>query len=124
MLPPFLPPRPQSPTFAKQPCLSVVNFHEAYLNFHLSVLGDDKHRSLLFQFLPFSRGPRMCIGYRFATAEIKVALVKLLSNFHFTFVSEKDSKMLNSDISTISALTLKPFPRLSLKMEHARVKST
>ncbi|XP_065056751.1 cytochrome P450 4C1-like [Rhopilema esculentum] len=86
-------------------------------------IGDDKHRSLLYQFLPFSRGPRMCIGYRFATAEIKVALVKLLSNFQFTFVSEKDSKMLDSDISTISALTLKPFPRLSLRMEHARAKS-
>ncbi|OQR77565.1 cytochrome P450 3A11-like [Tropilaelaps mercedesae] len=41
---------------------------------------DAERPILLEQFMPFGLGPRMCIGMRFATLQIKMALVELLRN--------------------------------------------
>ncbi|KAL6199962.1 hypothetical protein ACLB2K_029744 [Fragaria x ananassa] len=35
-------------------------------------------------FMPFGMGPRMCMGYNFATTEIKIALSKILQRYSFT----------------------------------------
>uniref|UniRef100_A0A1B0GGQ8 Cytochrome n=1 Tax=Lutzomyia longipalpis TaxID=7200 RepID=A0A1B0GGQ8_LUTLO len=39
-------------------------------------------------FLPFGDGPRICIGMRFALAQIKTAIVEIVRNFKFTLSSE------------------------------------
>ena len=61
----------------------------------------------LFQYyyLPFSRGPRMCIGYRFAQMEMKVVLAHLFKNFSF-----KLGKSQSSDVAGIKMLTYRPNP--------------
>ena len=58
-----------------------------------------------YYFMPFSRGPRMCIGYRFAQMEMKVVLAQLLKNFEF-----KLAKSQSPDIGGRNALTYRPFP--------------
>jgi len=39
-----------------------------------------------YTYLPFSAGPRLCVGYHFAMAEIRLALVKILRRFRLTVV--------------------------------------
>ncbi|CAB4009548.1 cytochrome P450 4c21-like [Paramuricea clavata] len=39
-----------------------------------------------FAFLPFSTGPRTCIGYKFALMEIKIVLATLIQDFTFSMI--------------------------------------
>ena len=39
-----------------------------------------------FAFMPFSTGPRICVGYRFALMEIKVVLATLIQKFSFSMI--------------------------------------
>ena len=55
--------------------------------------------------MPFSRGPRMCMGHRFAQLEMKVALATLLQNFEFRL-----GKNQNAEIKGIDAMSLRPHP--------------
>jgi cytochrome P450 len=41
-----------------------------------------------FQYVPFSAGPRSCIGQRFALMEILVVLGTLLSQFSFSLAAK------------------------------------
>lgn len=41
-----------------------------------------------FEFLPFSAGPHMCIGWHFAMQEMKIVLAILLQRFHFSLARE------------------------------------
>eukprot|EP00479_Gromia_sphaerica_P009549 TRINITY_DN405_c0_g1_i4.p1 TRINITY_DN405_c0_g1~~TRINITY_DN405_c0_g1_i4.p1 ORF type:complete len:173 (-),score=39.22 TRINITY_DN405_c0_g1_i4:162-680(-) len=43
--------------------------------------------------IPFTEGPRKCIGYRFALEELKIVLVNLYKNFTFT-ISERTEEPL------------------------------
>jgi len=58
-----------------------------------------------YYFMPFSRGHRMCIGYRFAQMQMKVVLAQLLNNFEF-----KLAKSQSPDIGGRNVLTYRPFP--------------
>jgi cytochrome P450 len=40
-----------------------------------------------YTYLPFSAGPRLCVGYHFAMAEIRLALLKIMKRFRLTVVS-------------------------------------
>ncbi len=54
-----------------------------------------------YQFLPFSDGPRICIGASFAMQEAIIILASLLSRFRFTRVPGRDPK-------PVMILTLRP----------------
>jgi len=58
-----------------------------------------------YYFMPFSRGPRTCIGHRFAQMEMKVVLAQLLKSFEF-----KLAKSQSPDIGGLNAVTYRPYP--------------
>ncbi|CAB3992331.1 cytochrome P450 4c21-like [Paramuricea clavata] len=58
-------------------------------------------------FLPFSNGPRFCIGYRFALMEIKVVVATLIREFSFSMIPGM------SFAGSIS-VTYRPKPNLEL----------
>ena len=66
-----------------------------------------------FTFLPFSTGPRTCVGYRFALMEIKVVLATLIQKFSFSMVPGMSFE------GTIS-VTYKPEPNLELLVRKVR----
>jgi len=53
----------------------------------------DEHenaRTTAFQYLPFSGGPRNCIGQKFALQEVEITLAILLRKIRFVDISPKD----------------------------------
>ena len=61
-------------------CSRILLFSSVFINF-LST--DDQTNILPYTYFPFGCGPRMCIGYKFATMEMKVVLAELVKNFSF-----------------------------------------
>jgi cytochrome P450 len=60
-----------------------------------------------FAFMPFSTGPRICVGYRFALMEIKVVLATLIQKFSFSMIP-------GMSFESIMSVTYKPKPNLEL----------
>nr|ALD15914.1 cytochrome P450 [Dendroctonus armandi] len=52
-----------------------------------------------FGYLPFSIGPRNCIGYKFAYLEMKTMVATILRNYHLQLRHEKDELKLSYRIS-------------------------
>jgi len=71
-------------------------------------LGDQQISN--YKFMPFSNGPRNCIGRKFAMLEMKVAISKLLMKFKF------DLDPSQGELNTQLRLTLKPNPRPMLRV--------
>lgn len=54
-----------------------------------------------YGYLPFSAGPRICVGYHFGNAELRLALIKILTRFRFSVVP-------GARIDRIVRVTVKP----------------
>ncbi len=54
-----------------------------------------------FQYIPFSAGPRLCLGYQFAMLEMKLVIVRIMQRFRLNVVA-------NSSIEADCKLTLRP----------------
>jgi len=65
-------------------------------------------RSIL---MPFSFGPRMCIGNKLATAEMRLVLASLLQNFTFSLVPGFP------EVTRKLEFTTKPEPLLKLRIK-------
>ena len=77
------------------------------------LLGDSSDSALRDCFLPFGRGPRVCIGAKFAQVEMKIVLAKILRTFHFKF----DTHASAGDLGSVLMMTLKPHPPPILEIE-------
>lgn len=73
-------------------------------------LGDEPPYSNSYAFLPFSHGPRNCIGYRFATMEAKLIMAPILRRVRFELIPE----LRNSEFKLTSYITVKAKPSVKV----------
>lgn len=59
------------------------------------------HKPGPFQFIPFSAGPRLCLGYQFVMLEMKLVIIRAMQRFKLNVVE-------NSHIDANVQLTLRP----------------
>ncbi|XP_065071288.1 cytochrome P450 4F4-like [Rhopilema esculentum] len=84
--------------------------HEKFMPERFLAEGTKQPEMGNYKFIPFSNGPRNCIGWRFSMMEMKVAIAKLLTTFKF----ELDPRQ--EEMHTNMELTLKPHPKPILRV--------
>ena len=62
-----------------------------------------------YQYIPFSAGPRLCLGYQFAMLEMKLIIARIMQRFRFNVIA-------NSHIQAECQLTLRPAKGLPMVM--------
>uniref|UniRef100_A0A7M5UZB0 Cytochrome P450 n=1 Tax=Clytia hemisphaerica TaxID=252671 RepID=A0A7M5UZB0_9CNID len=76
--------------------LRIVNHNPKYWKDPMSFIPerfenfDERKKEKAFMFIPFSAGPRNCVGQRFAMMELRIALFYLVKNFKVTSLQEEN----------------------------------
>lgn len=66
---------------------------------------ENKQNMVKCTYLPFGDGPRICIGLRFAKIEVKLATIKLISNYEFKLNAKtKDPLMFSAETAFVSPI--------------------
>ncbi|XP_055926068.1 cytochrome P450 4V2-like isoform X2 [Argiope bruennichi] len=65
-----------------------------------------------YGFIPFSVGPRSCIGFKFAEMEVKVIIIQILRNFTIKSLDQRDK------IKLILTPTLHPHIPIRIRIRH------
>src|SRR5581483_7020187 len=65
-----------------------------------------------YEYIPFSAGPRLCLGYSFATLELKLTIARIMQRFRLTVVP-------GARIDAIVQLTLRPAHGIPMEVHDA-----